>query len=125
MCFCNMNYRQCNRIYAVHASYGMFVINRKCVLNVLPILQNFFIFTYIMKIFMVFLTMYHMSWELSDGMFKTNMKCVFSYLFNTNFLFSHIRGEGFYVLSNDILLVLGTKIFLCRFFLLHISYCIV
>ena len=94
-----------------------------------------------MKIFMVFLTMYHMSWELSylygnsqleikqcttihamrasDGMFKTNMKCIFSYLFNTNFLFSHNTVKVFMFFLTIYYLVWGLRYFYVVFF-----YCI-
>ena len=39
--------------------------------------------------------------------------------YSIEIFYFHIYGEGFYVLSNDILLVLGTKVFLCLFF-----YCV-
>ena len=47
----------------MHASDGRFISIESEFSNYL-LYRNFFIFTYIMKIFMVFLTMYYMSWGL-------------------------------------------------------------
>ena len=55
--------RQCNTIYAMRTSDGRFISIESEFSNYL-FYRNFFIFTYIMKIFMVFLTMYYMSWGL-------------------------------------------------------------
>ena len=55
---------KCNTIYTMRASDGRFISIESEFSNYL-FYRNFFIFTYIMKIFMVFLTIYYMSWGLS------------------------------------------------------------
>ena len=103
--------RKCNTIYAMRASDGRFISIESEFYNYL-FYRNFFIFTYIMKIFMVFLTMYYMSWGLSyfyenlqleirkcntiyamrasDGRFISIESEFSNYLFYRNFLYSHI-----------------------------------
>ena len=86
-----------------------------------------------MKIFMVFLTMYYMSWGISyfyenlllefrqcntiyamrtsDGRFMINRKC-FLITYSIEIFYFHIYDKTFHGLSNNILHVLGTKLFL-------------
>ena len=56
--------RQCNTIYAMRASDGRFISIENEFSNYL-FYRNFFFSHYIMNIFMLFLTIYYMSWGLS------------------------------------------------------------